>query len=97
MEGPPDPLAHLPDPDQRFQVFGFARGLNVWVQILDSETGQGMVLDMVTAMEVVRDINSEMVRVLGEIHDEFQRQDETAGDEPEGLAPDGESWQPPGW
>lgn len=62
-----DPLAHLPDPDKRYQVMGITRGEFAFIEILDNETKQGFVIDLVTALEVSSDITAEAVRVMDEM------------------------------
>ena len=35
VSGDYDPLAHVPDPNDRFQVFAYTRGAEIFVEIYD--------------------------------------------------------------
>lgn len=61
---PSDPLANVPDPDERYQVFGFLRDNIPYVEIADRETGQGLIFDGVSALRIARDINGQVLSVL---------------------------------
>lgn len=61
---PADPLANVPDPDERFQVFGFLQGSLPFVEIVDRETGQGLIVDAVSALKIARDLNGQVLSVI---------------------------------
>ena len=88
----PDPLAHVPDPDQRYQVFGVTRGAVMFIQIFDAETKTGLVLDLLTALDVASQINREAVRVLEDVG----RQEDALLD-PETLDKNDPRWQDELW
>jgi hypothetical protein len=88
----PDPLAHLPDPDKRYQVFAVIRGGVLFVEVADVETKTGFVLDVVTALEVASDINAEIARVF------VQHTDQTKGwIDPEAVDPGDQRWHKEIW
>lgn len=84
-----DPLAHVPDPDQRYQVFAFMHGGAPFVQIADVESKTGVIVDLLSALEVARDINDQVVHLLERLGHE-----QGAMIEPEA---DGARWQETVW
>ena len=93
---PYDPLAKLPDPDKRYQVFGFLRGEAVFIQVLDAEAKTGFVLDVQAALEVARDILDETVR-MADVLVERQLLKESGILEPEPDDRDDPRWQVDMW
>jgi hypothetical protein len=67
-----DPLNRLLDPDRRSQVGGFLEGPGIFIQVLDTTTGQGVVMDVMSALEVASDINNEAVRLFELMAGELQ-------------------------
>lgn len=65
---PSDPLANVPDPDERYQVFGFLQGDLPFIEIADRENpGQGLIVDAVSALRIARDLNSQFLSLMGQI------------------------------
>lgn len=65
-----DPLANVPDPAQRYQVMAISRGPLVFVEIADRQSGQGIVCDALSALEVAADITREVARAMREVVDQ---------------------------
>jgi hypothetical protein len=68
-----DPLNRLLDPDRRYQVGGFLEGPGIFIQLMDTTTGQGVVMDVMSALEVASDINNEAVRLFELMAGELQQ------------------------
>jgi len=68
-----DPLSRLLDPDRRYQVGGFLEGLGILIQVEDITTGQVVVMDVMSALEVASDINNEAVRLFELMAGELQQ------------------------
>ena len=64
MSDPYDPLDHLPDPAKRFKVLGYTRGVELYIEVMDDVTKQGVVMDFLSALRVAADINLEAARIL---------------------------------
>lgn len=62
-----DPLANVPDPDERYQVFGFLQGNLPFIEIVDKETGQGLIVDAASALGIARDLNGQVLSVMGQM------------------------------
>ena len=59
-----DPLDHLPDPEKRFQVLAYTRGVELYVEVMDATTKQGVAMPFVDALRVASEINAEAARML---------------------------------
>ena len=79
---PPDPLAHVPDPSDRYQVFGYldADGMP-WVEVADAETREGMRLDLISALKVSGDISRQAAYVIEQVVARFADDESRAPDE----------------
>jgi hypothetical protein len=61
----PDPLAHVPDPNDRYQVFGYVDKDHMpWIEIADAETRAGLTIDLLSALKVAGDISRQAVYVM---------------------------------
>ena len=56
-----DPLAHVPDPDDRFQVFAYTRGVEIWVEISVKATSVTLTIPMLDALKIAANINHQLV------------------------------------
>jgi hypothetical protein len=59
-----DPLADIPDPNDRFQVFAYTRGVDLWVEISDKATGVTLTIPMLDALKIAANINQQVVYAL---------------------------------
>jgi hypothetical protein len=59
-----DPLAHVPDPNERFQVFAYTRNLQIYVEISDTHAGTALTIPMLDALKVAGNINQQLVYAL---------------------------------
>jgi hypothetical protein len=70
MPDPLGPLAHVPDPNERFQVFGFVHGELPVIEVIDAVSRTGVVMDLLAALQVAADINREAIRLIESVGDE---------------------------
>jgi hypothetical protein len=79
----PDPLAHVPDPDDRFQVFGYLnRDGEPVIEIANAETRDGLTIPLLEALKVSGDIGRQASYLL-----EYAIQKALFDDERDAAAP----------
>jgi hypothetical protein len=60
-----NPLDHWPDPAKRFKVLAYTRrGVEIYVEVMDDTTKQGVMMPLIEALQVAADINLEVARLL---------------------------------
>lgn len=62
----------LPDPENRIQVLAVTRGLDVYVELIDDHTKQGVVMDIASALRAASDINREVARVIEQVAEQIE-------------------------
>ena len=60
MSADSGPLAHVPDPNDRFQVFAYMHGAEIYVEIVDKQTGSGLEIPPLEALKVAGNINQQL-------------------------------------
>jgi hypothetical protein len=89
------PLDHLPNPSKRFKVLAYTRrGVEIYVEVMDGTTKQGVMMPLIEALQVAADINLEVARLLNVVADqmangtipEFERRVAEWGPHGEGTA-----------
>jgi hypothetical protein len=62
---------NFPDASNRFQVYGFRKGANALIEVIDDTTKTGVLMDPLSAMDVAASIITELKRVMLEVVDEM--------------------------
>ncbi len=59
-----DPLAHVPDPTDPIQVFAYRRGVEIFVEIREKDSADGLTIPWMEALKVASRINEQVIHAV---------------------------------